>query len=232
MDLTKPAQAPPAEAAIRASDADRDRIAAILREALAEGRLDAEEHAERIDGVYRAKTMGELEPLIRDLPAARERADAHRTASAYAPEPPAGPPAGLSATSLIGVFSSAVRKGRWRAPARLTAVAVFGAVEIDLTEALFTQQHLHINAVSVFGSVEIRVPENVTLRGGGSGVLGAFEAETYETDDPAAPVITVNGFALLGSIEAKPKRGKWIGDLHARMHGRMRDHRERRHRHM
>nr|WP_031062509.1 DUF1707 domain-containing protein [Streptomyces ochraceiscleroticus] len=232
MDLTKPAQAPPAEAAIRASDADRDRIAAILREALAEGRLDAEEHAERIDGVYRAKAMGELEPLIGDLPAAREGAGAHRTAAAYAPEPPAD----SSATSLVGVFSSAVRKGRWRASARLTAVAVFGAVEIDLTEALFTRQHLHINAVSVLGSVEIRVPENVTLRGGGSGVLGAFEAESYESDDPAAPVITVHGFAVLGSVEAKPKRGKWVRDLHGRMqdrmHGRTRDRRERRHGHM
>lgn len=61
VNLTKPV----AEAEIRASDADRDRIAEILREALAVGRLDAEEHAERIDLVYRAKTMGELEPLDR-----------------------------------------------------------------------------------------------------------------------------------------------------------------------
>ncbi|WP_051831708.1 DUF1707 SHOCT-like domain-containing protein [Streptomyces violens] len=232
MDLTKPVQAPLAEAAIRASDADRDRIAAILREALAEGRLDAEEHAERIDGVYRAKTMGELEPLIGDLPAGRERAVADRTAAAYAPEPPAG----SGAATLVGLLSSAVRKGRWRAPARISAVAVLGSVEIDLTEALFTHQHLHINAVSVLGSVEIRVPENVTLHGGGSGVLGSFEAETYESDDPAAPVITVNGFALLGSVEARPKRGKWVRDLqdrmHGRLHGRTRDRGERRHGHM
>ncbi|MEV0601269.1 DUF1707 domain-containing protein [Streptomyces sp. NPDC050315] len=233
VDLTKPAQAPPAEPAIRASDADRDRIAAILREALAEGRLDAEEHAERIDGVYRAKTMGELEPLIGDLPAGRERTDADRTVAAYTPEPS---PAGSGVTTLVGILSSAVRKGRWRAPARISAVAVLGSVEIDLTEALFTHQHLHINAVSVLGSVEIRVPENVTLRCGGSGVLGAFEAETYESDDPAAPVITVHGFAVLGSVEAKPKRGKWVRDLHGRMqdrmHGRKRDRDERRHGHM
>ncbi|WP_323385336.1 DUF1707 SHOCT-like domain-containing protein, partial [Streptomyces calidiresistens] len=54
--------------AIRASDADRDRVAEILREALAEGRLDAEEHSERIDAVYRARTRAELEPLVSDLP--------------------------------------------------------------------------------------------------------------------------------------------------------------------
>ncbi|MEU0737796.1 DUF1707 SHOCT-like domain-containing protein, partial [Streptomyces lavendulocolor] len=75
MDLEKQPQQPPApaEPALRASDADRDRIADILRDALAEGRLDAEEHGERIDAVYRAKTLGELEPLVRDLPAAHPR---------------------------------------------------------------------------------------------------------------------------------------------------------------
>ncbi|WP_157872195.1 DUF1707 SHOCT-like domain-containing protein, partial [Streptomyces silaceus] len=69
--------------ALRASDADRDRTADILREALAEGRLTAEEHAERIDGVYRAKTMAELEPLVGDLPAGHGQAHA----TARAPEP-------------------------------------------------------------------------------------------------------------------------------------------------
>ncbi|WP_052863933.1 DUF1707 SHOCT-like domain-containing protein [Streptomyces niger] len=221
MDLTKPAPAPVAEAAIRASDADRDRIAAILREALAEGRLDAEEHAERIDGVYRAKTMGELEPLISDLPAARDGARERREAApSYAPET-AGAPADAH---LVGVFGAAVRAGRWRAPARITAVAIFGSVEIDLTEAIFTRQHLHIQATSIFGSVDIRVPENVTLRGGGSGVLGSFETRSEESDDPAAPVITVGGFALLGSVEAKPKRGKWVRDLHSALRERRRRH--------
>ncbi|MGO4417668.1 DUF1707 domain-containing protein, partial [Streptomyces sp. MCAF7] len=67
---TKTAPGPVSAGELRASDADRDRIADILREALAEGRLDPEEHAERIDAVYRAKTVGELDTLVRDLPAA------------------------------------------------------------------------------------------------------------------------------------------------------------------
>ncbi|MGI5470636.1 DUF1707 SHOCT-like domain-containing protein [Streptomyces sp. CA-132043] len=221
MELSKPAAAPTADAGLRASDADRDRIAGILREALAEGRLDAEEHAERIDGVYRAKTMGELEPLISDLPAAQDAAGTRPAAgAAYGPEPAAGP----EDARLVGVFGAAVRAGRWRVPGRLTAVSVFGSVEIDLTEAIFTQQHVRIHATAVFGSVDIRVPENVTLRGSGSGVLGSFEIRTDESEDPAAPVITVGGFAVLGSVEAKPKRGKWVRDLHSMLRERRRRH--------
>jgi hypothetical protein len=53
---------------IRASDADRDRTAALLREHLAAGRLTAEEFNERLDKAYAAKTLGELDQLLSDLP--------------------------------------------------------------------------------------------------------------------------------------------------------------------
>ncbi|MBK3627994.1 DUF1707 domain-containing protein, partial [Streptomyces sp. MBT49] len=73
MDLQKQPAAPTPPSALRASDADRDRVADILRDALAEGRLTADEHAERVEGVLAAKTVGELEVFVRDLPAAHER---------------------------------------------------------------------------------------------------------------------------------------------------------------
>ncbi len=217
VDLTKaatrPAGAPAAEAHIRASDADRDRIAAILREALAEGRLDPEEHAERIDTVYRAKTLGELEPVVRDLPAAGGRPQPGAGAAATASGAGAPPPD----QNLVAIFSAASRKGRWHVPARINAVAIFGSVEIDLTEAVFPQQQVEITVTSLFGSVEIRVPENVTLRSSGSGILGAFEIDTHEAEDGDAPQIQVNGYAVLGSVEARPKRGALISDLRDRM---------------
>ena len=53
---------------IRASDADRDRTAALLREHLAAGRLNDEEFNERLDKTYAAKTLGELDQLLSDLP--------------------------------------------------------------------------------------------------------------------------------------------------------------------
>jgi Domain of unknown function (DUF1707) len=53
---------------IRASDADRDRTAAALREHLAAGRLTTEEFDERLDKVYAAKTLGELDDVMADLP--------------------------------------------------------------------------------------------------------------------------------------------------------------------
>ncbi|RNL72573.1 DUF1707 domain-containing protein [Streptomyces sp. I6] len=197
--------------AVRASDADRDRTADILREALAEGRLDAEEHAERIDAVYRAKTVGELEPIVRDLPAGRSprREPAFHTDG---PEAAVGP-----SENLVAVFSSSTRKGRWRVGTRTQAFSLFGNIEIDLTEAMFGQRLSVINAISIFGNVEVRVPENISLRGSGTGVFGNFEVVTLEAADPEAPVVVVNGCSVFGNVEAKPKRGKRVADLHDRL---------------
>ncbi len=54
---------------IRASDADRDRVAATLREHHAAGRLTMEEFQERLDHAYAARTLGDLDAIMADLPA-------------------------------------------------------------------------------------------------------------------------------------------------------------------
>jgi hypothetical protein len=58
-----------ADPRIRASDDDRDRTASLLREHHAAGRLTAEEFNDRLDGAFAAKTIGDLEELLSDLPA-------------------------------------------------------------------------------------------------------------------------------------------------------------------
>ncbi|MFC5655482.1 DUF1707 SHOCT-like domain-containing protein [Streptomyces nogalater] len=220
MDLHKQSAPTPATE-LRASDAERDRTAGILGEALAEGRLTPDEHAERVDGALYAKTVGELEDLIRDLPAAPAR-----TASAPGPEP-GGIPAAADA-GVVAVFSSAVRRGRLRAGRRLRAYAVFGSVEIDLSEAIFEYQQVVIKAVSVFGDVRIRVPENISLHGTGGGVLGRFEVSPLDSADPAAPVVHVDGWAVLGAVEARPRRGRTVSDILRRVQDKA-DRKPRRH---
>lgn len=188
---------------VRVSDADRDRVAEILREALAEGRLTSEEHAERVEAAYAAKTSGQFEPLLRDLPAGRE-------GSAAVKLPPKA-----SGGNLVAIFGAATRKGRWRVGRKLTAFSCFGGVDIDLTEALYEQREVVIHATAIFGGVDIRVPENVTLRNGGSGIMGGFEVEEQDSDDPDAPVVIVQGLAIIGGVEAKAKKGKRVRDLRA-----------------
>ncbi|MFD7630897.1 DUF1707 domain-containing protein [Streptomyces sp. NPDC059851] len=68
--------------AVRVSDADRDRALGILAGALAEGRLDVQEHASRAQAALRARTADDLGVLTADLPAPKptraERAEQDR----------------------------------------------------------------------------------------------------------------------------------------------------------
>ena len=72
---------PPLEPTLRASDAEREHHAELLREHAAQGRLTVDELDERLDRVYAARTLGELAPVVADLPAAsvRERPAPRRT---------------------------------------------------------------------------------------------------------------------------------------------------------
>ncbi len=58
-------------ATLKAADADRDEVAERLRRASAEGRLLTEELEQRLELALRARTYGELDALIADLPGRR-----------------------------------------------------------------------------------------------------------------------------------------------------------------
>lgn len=73
-----------ADEQLRISDADRDRAAADLGDHFAEGRLSADEHAERLDAVWTARTSADLAPIFEDLPVRRE------TRHSAGPRPPTG----------------------------------------------------------------------------------------------------------------------------------------------
>ena len=71
---------------LRASDADRERVVAVLAEAAADGRLTLDEHTERVHRAYRARTLGELARLTEDLaaPSAQPlRLDGTRSVAAF-----------------------------------------------------------------------------------------------------------------------------------------------------
>jgi hypothetical protein len=74
---------------MRASDEDRDRIAGVLRDAHAEGRLTQDEMVERLDSTYTARTYQELDRLVSDLPLARAQGALARARQQPISAPPA-----------------------------------------------------------------------------------------------------------------------------------------------
>ena len=194
--------------AMRVSDADREKVAKTLHEAMAEGRIDMSELEERLDSVYKAKTVGELVPLTADLPGASPVA-----VSAPAPSTAARDRTGTTPGAQVSfaVMSGFERKGTWTVPPNHTAIAVMGGGEIDLSDAKFVADETTISCIAIMGGVEIRVPEDVNVQVTGFGFMGAFENSISDPEraGAGAPTVKVNGFAMMGGVEVKrPKRSK------------------------
>ncbi len=95
---------------LRASDADRERLAGVLGEQLAAGRLTLPEFDDRVAAAYAATTLGELDGLLRDLPAVRDPGPAAAAPPARAPlGKPGRPGRGEWATwSRVGALCVAI----------------------------------------------------------------------------------------------------------------------------
>ncbi|WP_055691720.1 DUF1707 SHOCT-like domain-containing protein [Streptomyces prasinus] len=195
---------------LRASDADRERVAAVLRDAVAEGRLDMEEFEERLDATYKARTYRELEPITRDLPVPGVSAPV--VSLTKSPEPGGdwasrvGVGDDAPSTWAVAVMSGFQRKGRWTAPRRFNCFAFWGGGEIDLREADFADREVVINAVAIMGGIDVIVPPGVEVVVRGIGVMGGFDhREEGEPGEPGAPRVVVSGFAFWGGVGVKRK---------------------------
>ncbi|MFJ9536442.1 DUF1707 domain-containing protein [Streptomyces sp. NPDC101225] len=194
---------------IRASDADRERVAEVLRDALAEGRLDMAEFEERLEATYQARTYGELAPITRDLPVG----EVAPPPTSLTKEPVAsGSWAGRivggegSSTWAVAVMSGFERRGRWTVPKRFTCFTFMGGGELDLREANFADGEVEITCVAIMGGVNVIVPPGVEVVVRGIGIMGGFDhRESGVPGEPGAPRVIVNGFAFWGGVGVERK---------------------------
>ncbi|MGW0811103.1 DUF1707 SHOCT-like domain-containing protein [Nonomuraea sp. NPDC002799] len=166
----------------RASDADRDRVAAVLGEALATGRLTSVEHADRLDVAYTAKTVGELVPITRDLPEV--------SASQV--------PAAIGQQVIDSKFSKIVRKGRWVASRHTRLSARFGALVIDLSDAVLPGREITIETNAWFSKMIVRVPDDAHVIDEGSSMFGKRNVTGGSQAD--GPLIRITGTSAFSKV--------------------------------
>jgi hypothetical protein len=187
---------------MRASDADRDAAAAVINNALAEGRLTADEHGQRLDAIYAAKTQAELTPLLADLPGQQAMAPVTSTSTQLARSRRGG--------RIVAIFGGATRKGAWHPEPVIEVLTVFGGAELDFRDAVLPGNEVTLRATSVLGGVEVTVPPEMRVIDNGSAILGGREIKGGdESVGPDSPVLRIEGICVLGGLEVRrrPRKG-------------------------
>ncbi|MEV4167234.1 DUF1707 SHOCT-like domain-containing protein [Nonomuraea dietziae] len=189
---------------VRASDHDRDRVAEVLRVAVGEGRITLEEFNERVDRTYSARTLGELDEVVADLPG--PGALSEPTRAAPLPVPVGGD------TLLLHTTSGRVgQAGRWSVPPYLSAKAGrWGKVRIDFTSADCPHREvlLDIEITSWFGDIVVVVPRGWVVRD--EEVVRRWMGAVYNRPPvPLAPdgvTVRLTGYVQTGDVWVRYRR--------------------------
>ena len=176
---------------VRVSDQERDAVVQRVQAAFADGRLDDTEFDERMRAALTARTRGDLDVLVTDLPA---------ETAAPGPVPAT---AGRGPGRLAIALKSSVRRGgRWRVPERYTTVVYKGSGWLDLRAAELSGPVTTFVAVAYKSRVTILVPPGLRVEMTGFGVTqGADEEDPGYRLAADAPVIHVRGVAYKGTVE-------------------------------
>ncbi len=200
---------------LRASDADREQHAEVLRRAAGEGRLTMDELEERLNAVYEARTHRELDRLVADVVVHGEQPGAITGASRRMPVRRGED----GASWLVSIMSGRERKGRWRVGPDLKVINIMGASDLDLNDAELAADDVSITVFALMGGADIRVPEglNVDLSdfafmGGNSSTLGD------ERPDPGGPTLHLRVISIMGGIDVKRGRKLSRAERRARKH--------------
>jgi hypothetical protein len=182
---------------LRASDADRERTAELLRRAAGEGRLTLEELDERLDIAYETRTQHELDRLTADVVVT----DAPNTRRMPVRQGEGG------TNWLVSVMSGHERKGRWRVGQHLKVINIMGGSSLDLNDAELTSDYTQITMFSLMGGGDIRVPDGLNVEISDFAFMGGNDAKIGEyRPDPGGPTLHIRMISIMGGSDVKRGR--------------------------
>ena len=181
----------PESGMMRMSDADRERVVEQLRSAVGEGRLTLDEFEDRVGGVLAARTFGEVEPYLADLPVAR----IHRPPRQFA--------------ELRNTASTLKRKGEWVVPRQIRIENKAGTVKLDFTAAIVSHPVVEIDVNVYAGSTILVLPPGASADAEDVEVIAGSLKVRQVPNGPltgGGPHFTVRGKHRAGSLIIRYQR--------------------------
>ena len=174
--------------------------------------LSMEELERRIERVYKAATVADLEIITADLKGMVAKPDDYARAKLARSTPSAPVRYGVESGRLLSIMSSTRRIGRWAVPRKLEILAVMSDSRIDLTQASLPAGIIDIQLKVVMASFKLIVPPNMRVINETHAIMADVRSRADELlpgDAPAtanAPVIRLTGVAIMSDVKILVRR--------------------------
>ncbi|MBO0680123.1 DUF1707 domain-containing protein [Mycolicibacterium sp. S2-37] len=195
---------------MRISDADRNAVRVILERAVGEGMLTLDEFTERVDAVLAARTRGELDPVLRDLPVQR--------LSGQVPAARIGGPApATEPVELKGRMTSLTRRGQWTAPPRIQLNTRACDTTLDFTSATLHSAVVELVIDDYCSSTQIILPDHATADlNRVETVAGSATLKVAAVPPSPTLHLIVRGRVRMGSVTVRHPFGATLRRLRSR----------------
>lgn len=190
---------------LRIGDRERDLIASVLQQALAEGRITIDELDARLDVALRARTFADLNPLVADL-----LVEPLSTEPALPPHGVESGAAVVTGTSpnnrlvLDAGWSSLTRSGRWDIPPFLLLNGAKSTLKVDCLQATPLAEIIDIQVVASMGRVTVVIPQSWAAR---TDRLvpswGVARNKVSAKPHPGAPLLVLHGSVGWGRLTVR-----------------------------
>ncbi|SNT03735.1 protein of unknown function [Rhodococcoides kyotonense] len=193
------------------SDAEKEHVGQLLQKAVGLGMLSLGEFTERMDTALAAKTRGELNSVLADLPGMQIAEDQRplRTPQ-VTPQVATSPSTWDSGAGSVvkGTMSTVSRKGPWHVPPRLSIESKMSTVTLDFTQAIMSTQVVEISVDDYCSTISLVVPQEATVDLNGVETIGGSANNKVRTGPPIGRLhVIVRGKIRFGSITAKHPMG-------------------------
>jgi hypothetical protein len=172
--------------------------------------LSLEDLERRIERVYKAASVAELEEITADL---------RRAVTSNAPVPVgkssrmkvSGTKYELASARLLSLMSSTRRVGRWAVPQKLDLVAIMSDTKLDFTHAAMPGGIVNVHIRAIMASCKLVVPPNVRVVNETHSVMSTVRsrADELSSDGVSAPgdaVIRLTGVAFMSDVRIVVRR--------------------------
>jgi hypothetical protein len=174
--------------------------------------LSLEELERRIERVYKAASVAELEEITADLRKAMTLPVDQSVVPSSKRSTSVSSNYQTVAGRVLAFMSSTRRVGRWLVPPRLDVVAIMSDTKLDFTHAAMPGAVIDVRVRAVMASCKLVVPPNVRVINETHAVMANVRnraSEVLPGDAPAStesPVIRLTGYALMSDVNVVVRR--------------------------